>query len=313
MKLPPFVSLFVPTIVCSIALLGGAPASAGEPPGGAIDRIEGFSAAQRAVTVPFADCAGHICVEVSLNGAGPFHFLLDTGSRNVLTRKVFDQLKLTEQGNVTIKGTGYQAEQGAITKIAETRLASLSLRDQSFIVIPAVGNSGLDGTIGFEWFRRCPILLDYPARRITLYDPARFNYEGKAKATPLTFSGLTPQIPGALDGVPGTFSIDTGSDLFLTLSLSFIAAHDLLEKYRPAGTVKSLGMGGTSTLLSGQGKLLQLGGLDIAAPVLEFPTLGKGVFAETEVAGNIGNGILKDLTLLFNYAGSTVYLDQGRR
>jgi predicted aspartyl protease len=312
LKTEPSLRGFVRAAVYGIALLAAA-AGAQELPEAAHDRIEGFSAANRAVTVPFTDCAGHICVDVSLDGAGPFHFLLDTGSRNVLTRKVFDQLHLTEQGNVTIKGTGYRSEQGAITKIGETRLAGLSLRDQPFIVIPAVGNSGLDGTIGYEWFRRAPILLDYPAHRITLYDPAHFSYEGRARATPLAFSGLTPQIAGALDGVPGTFSIDTGSDLFLTLSLSFIAAHDLLDKYRPAGTVKSLGMGGASTLLSGQGKLLHLGGLDIAAPVLEFPTLGKGVFAETEVAGNIGNGILKNLTLLFNYAGGKVYLDQGLR
>lgn len=301
----------------SIALLSAGAAQAADTTGPADGQvIHGFSAQAPSVTIPFEPCAGHICIAVRLNGAGPFHFLLDTGSRNVITRGVFDKLKLTQTASATIQGSGYGTEQGAVATVRETALAGLTLRDQAFIVIPpaaggaAARDAALDGTLGAEWFQRCPILIDYAARSLTLYDPAGFHYTGKGKAAPLTFSGLTPQIDGQLDGVQGRFTIDTGSDLHLTLSTGFVASHDLLDKYAPAGVVHSIGMGGASTLLTGQAGTLTLGGIAIDKPRLEFPTLSLGAFAASDVAGNLGDGILRQINWLFDYRQRTVYLEK---
>lgn len=309
-------SLF--TIV-ALLLAGAAQAAAqsaadGAPADGRL--IEGFTAQAPSVTIPFEPCAGHICIAVRLNGAGPFRFLLDTGSRNVITRTVFDQLKLTKTASATIQGSGYATERGAVATVRETRLAGLTLREQAFIVIPpaagaaAAREAALDGTLGAEWFQRCPILIDYAAHSLTLYDPARFHYTGRGKPAPLSFSGLTPQIDGQLDGIQGRFTIDTGSDLHLTLSTGFVASHDLLDKYSPAGVVHSIGMGGPSTLLTGQAGTLTLGGIAIARPRLEFPTLSLGAFAASDVAGNLGDGILRQMNWLFDYRQRTVYLEK---
>lgn len=290
-----------------------ASACAGARAGMPTQPIEGFSAATPSVTIPFEPCAGHICIAVRINGAGPFHFLLDTGSRNVITRAVFDRLGLAQTGSATIQGSGYDTEHGAITTVRETRLAGLTLRDQPFIVIPSPAPGAatpLDGTLGAEWFQRCPILIDYAARRLTLYDPASFRYAGKARPLPLSFSGLTPQIDGLLDGVPGKFTIDTGSDLHLTLSTGFVASHDLLDKYAPRGVVHSVGLGGPSTLLTGHAGTLTLGAVAIDAPRLEFPTLSLGAFAESDVAGNLGDGVLRQANWLFDYGRRTVYLEK---
>ena len=300
------------SLLTSIALFlsGVAQAATGSADG---EIIQGFSAQAPSVTIPFEPCAGHICIAVRLNGAGPFHFLLDTGSRNVITRTVFDQLKLTRTASATIQGSGYGTEQGAVATVRETRLAGLTLRDQAFIVIPpaaSAAGASLDGTLGAEWFQRCPILIDYAAHSITLYDPARFHYTGKGRPAPLSFSGLTPQIDGLLDGVAGRFTIDTGSDLHLTLSTGFVASHDLLDKYAPSGVVHSIGMGGASTLLTGHAGMLTLGGVAIARPRLEFPTLSLGAFAASDVAGNLGDGILRQANWLFDYRQRTVYLEK---
>lgn len=308
-------------IVLVLALSCGTTTASAEAPAGShsaaaaatMPAILGFSAATPSVTIPFEPCAGHICIAVRINGAGPFHFLLDTGSRNVITRAVFDKLGLAQTGDATIQGSGYDTEQGAITTVRETALAGLTLRDQPFIVIPspaAGSGANLDGTLGAEWFQRCPILIDYAARKLTFYDPASFRYAGKAKPTPLSFSGLTPQIDGQLDGVAGKFTLDTGSDLHLTLSTDFVASHDLLDKYAPAGVVRSVGLGGASALLTGQAGMLTLGGVAIAAPRLEFPTLALGAFAESDVAGNLGDGILRQMNWLFDYGKRTVYLEK---
>nr|WP_315395653.1 retropepsin-like aspartic protease [uncultured Duganella sp.] len=271
--------------------------------------MQGFSAARPTVTIPFEPCDAHICVMLTLNGQGPFKFILDTGARNVLSDKLYRRLQLPAQGVAVLSGLGQQTERGVLTTVRQVGLAGLTLERQAFFTSPTLDNLPIDGTIGYEWLSQTPTLIDYAARRLTFHDPERFVYSGTAAATPLSFHDKTPQIEAVLDGLPGKFTIDTGSDFSLTMSKPFVERHGLVEKYRAGDTVQTAQViGGTTEVLQTRGKLFELGGVRIADPTLELSTRGGGTMNSPTLAGNISNGILRQLSILFDYQGGKVYI-----
>ena len=138
-------------------------------------------------------------------------------------------------------------------------------------------------------------------------------YRGGAAATPLSFHDKTPQIEAVLDGLPGKFTIDTGSDFSLTMSKPFVDRYGLVEKYGAGDTVQTAQViGGTTQVLTTRGKLFELGGVQIADPTLELSTRGGGTLNSPTLAGNISNGILRQLNILFDYQGGKVYIEPNK-
>ena len=275
--------------------------------------MQGFSAGRAAVTVPFEPCEAHICVMLTLNGQGPFKFILDTGARNVISDKLYRRLRLPAQGVAVLSGLGQQTERGVLTTVQQVGMAGLTLERQAFFTSPTLDHLPIDGTIGYEWLSLTPTLIDYAARQLTFHDPERFVYRGAAAATPLSFHDKTPQIDAVLDGLRGKFTIDTGSDFSLTMSKPFVDRHGLVEKYRAGEQVQTAHViGGTTEVLKTRGKLFEMGGVHIADPALELSTQGGGALNSPTLAGNISNGILRQLSILFDYQGGKVYIEPNK-
>lgn len=271
--------------------------------------IVGFNAGKRSVTIPFEPCQAHICVALTLNGQGPFRFILDTGARNVISNKLHRRLQLPVQGVAVLSGMGESRERGMLTTVQQLGLAGLTLERQAFFTSPTLDNLPIDGTIGYEWLALTPTRIDYAARQITFYDPQDFVYRGAATAIPLTFHDRTPQVPAKLDGLPGMFTIDTGSDYSLTMNQSFVERHGLVEKYGAGDVVQTAqGIGGKSRVLATQGKLFEIGAVRIVDPTLELSTHAGGLLKGDAIAGNISNGILRQLDIVFDYQGGKLYL-----
>ncbi|MET0265452.1 MAG: retroviral-like aspartic protease family protein [Duganella sp.] len=271
--------------------------------------ITGFSAARPAVTIPFEPCQAHICVALTLNGQGPFRFILDTGARNVISNKLHKRLQLPVQGVAVLSGMGEQRERGMLTTVRQIGLAGLTLDHQAFFTSPTLDNLPIDGTIGYEWLSLTPTEIDYAARQLTFHDPQDFVYRGAARAIPLSFHDKTPQVAATLDGLPGMFTIDTGSDYSLTMNKSFVDRHGLVAKYGAGEVVQTArGIGGNSRVLATQGKLLEIGDIRITTPTLELSTHAGGLLNGNAIAGNISNGILRQMNILFDYQGGKLYL-----
>ncbi len=270
--------------------------------------MQGFSAARPAVTVPFEHCHGHICIMLSLNGQGPFRFVLDTGARNVMSDKLYKLLQLPAEGRGTLSGVGEQAERGALTTVRQIAVGGLTLAQQPFFTSPTLDELPIDGAIGYEWLWSTPTLIDYAHQQLTFYDPATFVYQGAGSAIPFSFRDKTPQIEGVLDGLPGRFTIDTGSDDTLTLAKAFVDSNGLVDKYQAGGALRvSRGVGGVARTLATRGTLFEIGGVRIANPALELSRQPQGALG-ADLAGNISNGILQQFSVLFDYQRGTVYM-----
>jgi hypothetical protein len=45
----------------------------------------------------------------------------------------------------------------------------------------------IEGVLGVNLFRRYVVVIDYPAKTLALYEPARFAYQGPGEIIPLRF------------------------------------------------------------------------------------------------------------------------------
>ncbi|HBL26160.1 MAG TPA: hypothetical protein DD490_04920 [Acidobacteria bacterium] len=279
-------------------------------------RLDDVSLADGALstTLPFELINNHIYVDVQVNGR-PLRVMLDTGGVNVLTPASAEALGLQGEGSFQARGTGEKTESFGLTRVNEVRIGAATVRDQVFYVMPfrdldKVEGVPLSGLVGFEVFKRFVVRIDYAARRLTLTRPDAFQEPPGAVAVPFTFDEMTPQIEGKLDGIAGKFTIDTGSRSSLDVTRPFAETHRLADK--PGKKIEALagwGLGGGVRGLVTRSGLLELGPVQVPAPVTTLALQKRGSLTDPYVAGNVGGGILRRFTVTFDYQRQQIWFE----
>jgi PDZ domain/Aspartyl protease len=269
-------------------------------------------------TVPFQLVNNHIYVDVRLNGKGPFRLLCDTGGSNFVTPEVAKELGVEAQGALEVRGAGEKSEDVALTRIGMVELGGASVRDQLFLVLPftelsAVEGLSVQGLVGYEIFKRFVVTIDYPRRTLTLHAPGTFREDGRGVAVPFRFAEHIPEVDGALDGIPGTFWIDTGSRASLSIESAFAEKHGLARRYGArVKAVTGWGIGGAARGLLARAQRLTLGeAVAIDRPVMDISIHDKGGPANRYLAGNVGGAILKRFVVTFDYEKQRVVFAPG--
>ena len=166
----------------------------------------------------------------------------------------------------------------------------------------------MDGIVGFEVLKRLIARVEYAKGELTFFLPDAFHEPAGTTAVPFTFEGETPQVEGAVDGVKGLFTIDTGSRSSLTLNSPFAAEHGLQAKYAPRiEAVSGWGVGGGVRSLMTRAKLLEAGGVQVPEPVTDLALARKGALANRYLAGNVGGGVLRRFDVTFDYGRQRLY------
>jgi hypothetical protein len=260
------------------------------------------------VSVPFELLNNHIYLDVKLDGKGPFRLLCDTGGANIVTPDLAGTLGLTPQGALQGRGVGDKSEDVGLVKVGTLEVGGATLRDQVFAVYnlgPMTGAEGVpaNGLIGYEVFKRFVVRVDYERRALTLTLPAAFSYHGEGVVVPFKFKGHIPQVEGAIDGISGSFDIDTGSRASVDLLGPFVEEHGLRARYAPKlEGVAGWGVGGPARAQFTRAGSLRLGGLEVSRPVIELTLQTKGAFSDKYVAGNVGGALLSRFNVTFDYS-----------
>ena len=272
-----------------------------------------IAAGKTTATVPFEFLNNHIFVKIRLDGQGPLNVVFDTGGMNVVTPEVAKRLGLESEGAIQGRGVGEKSEDVGITKVKEMRLGDVTLANQVFYVFPLkdmdkVEGVPVDGIIGYEVFKRLVVRIDYENKMATLTLPEAFKADGAGTAVPFTFDEQTPQVEGRIDGIPGRFSLDTGSRSSLDLLGPFAETHGLVAKYAPKlEMVTGWGVGGGVRSAVARGSLLELGSVQVPSPVTEIARTKSGAYTDRYLAGNVGNGVFRRFTVTFDYSRQQVY------
>jgi hypothetical protein len=263
-----------------------------------------FPAGRASVEVPFEAMSGHLFVKVMLDGRGPFRMLLDSGGANVLTAD-------------TVRAVvGADGGMPRTILVSSTSIEGVELGNQRYLVADidaflrrVEGIDDIAGVIGLEWFVRMPIRIDYARGRLVLYEPSKFKPSGTKVA--VAKRGRLPQVRGSIDGVEGLFEVDTGSRGSLTLTPAFAAANPEIEKRLAPKNVAITGAGvqGRVRASLARAKSLKLGAVEVPNPIVAVPK-GEGEAAKTEVAGNVGFGLMRQFAVTYDLPNDALYFER---
>jgi PDZ domain-containing protein/aspartyl protease len=264
-------------------------------------------------TFPFQLVNNHIYADVKIDGKGPYVFIFDTGGLNLVTPNLAKQLGLNVEGGMDARGAGADTMKAGMTRVSRVDLGGATLKDQAFMSLPLdqmanVEGMDMPGMIGFETFRRFVTRVDYGHRTITLIDPKRFDASDAGTAVPINFDGNDVEVQGSYDGIAGRFIIDTGARQTLTLSTPFVADHHLRDAAKSGEATTGWGVGGPTKSYVVHGGTLMIGKVAVDGPLVLLSTDKAGDSAASELAGNIGGGLLKRFVVTFDYERNTMYL-----
>ena len=214
------------------------------------------------------DLHDRMTVPVRIGQAGPFDFLVDTGSeRTVLAQGIAMRLKLPTTGQGLLIGVaGTQ-----LVDLVEVREINLGRRSFYDLTAPLLEehNIGADGIIGLDSLQDQRVLLDFDKNRMAIGDAATLGgnrgYDIVVQAR--RRSGQLIMTNALVDGVRTDIVIDTGSDS----SMGNRALQRALSKRRKGGTTQLLSVTGQSiTADISLVRELKLGSISMNNSVLVF-------------------------------------------
>jgi predicted aspartyl protease len=149
-------------------------------------------------------------VPVTINGAGPFRFLVDTGAQaTVVTPRVTDALGLVPNGRATLVAMASRSVVDTITldglEFAGRRFNNLTtplLRDRDI---------GADGIIGLDALQDLRVVIDFRDDTISIDDAPKGNNGYEIVVRARRKFGQMVITDAVIDGVRTAVIIDTGS------------------------------------------------------------------------------------------------------
>ena len=266
------------------------------------------------VTVPFRLLNNHVYVQATVNGKGPYTFIVDTGGHTLLSPELVKDVGLKAVGQAVTSGAGDGHDTSGFVHFDEIAIGAVRLKDQmgfaTRIYEPAIEGIPVHGMVGFELIRRMVTTLDYGNHTITFTDPARFRPSpALGVAVPFVFYDHLPNVLGSAMGYPARFDIDTGSRGEVDFTSPFVNAHNLRARFaKGASAVTGWGVGGPARDYMVRLSSLMLGPVkvdDIAAGLSEAKG---GSISDPNYEGNVGSALLKRFVVTFDYAHQVMYL-----
>ena len=278
------------------------------------------------VRTPFLYGSKCVQVKVSINGAAPADFILDTGaSLSVLDKDFASHLNLKAEGSSSVQGIADSGEMqfarvgsialaapdGASAALNDFRVALLDLSEGAEVVLwrrPA-------GILGADFLGRFVVDLDYDSLMVALYDPASFQYRGGGAGIPFELHQGLPVVDMTLDGkCSGKFLVDVGNSFHFVVHGSSVRACQLFgTKMRPEVEVVGGGVGGGFISTLCRLDSLRIGPYACMQPVAALALHTQGGVGSKDLAGNIGNSVLERFRCTFDYGHKILYLEPGRR
>lgn len=276
-----------------------------------------FKDGKTSTTVPFELIDNRIFVKIKTASSEPLWMIFDTGGGNSLTPDAADKLGLKTKSRNPVSGVGEKKIQATEGRLDQYELGDIVMKDQDFWVFDlspiqrAFKFEKLDGIIGYEILRNCVATIDFDQKVIHFTDSDRFQETKFAQGKKIGFrlSSDKPVIQAQVNGIPSEFLVDTGDRSAFTLFKKFAAAQKLEQNFGSKEMVTGYGVGGPVPARLGKTSLV-LGSGEVTLPdvLTRLPTTTKGYFAESPLAGSIGNEVLKRYIVSFDYSRKVMTL-----
>jgi len=278
---------------------------------------------RKSVSMRFKLIRNLVIIQVRINNKGPFNFILDTGvGLMIMTNpKMVDSLDLVSKRTIKIVGLGegdaYEAYVTPALKIdipgltsydvAATILKTDHFNLSNFVGIP------ISGLLGYEFFNNLAVKLNFADSTLTVYKPHDTRLFRQGTKIPITIEAHKPYVQTLVAMPNGTIQqckmvIDLGAGHPVSLE-NMIKKHGLPQNFIAANL--GVGLAGPISGFLSRIDEIDIGKFKIKKVITSFPndydttTLKYMTVARD---GNIGLGVLKRFTVVFNYQESVIYL-----
>ncbi len=211
--------------------------------------------AVKPIVVPFELLESrHMAVQVKVNGKGPYRLVFDTGApMNLVTNKLAKDSGLLDAKSK--KGGGFFGSRGGVTiktlEIGDAKIENVPTQVMDHPTVAAIAEvvGPLEGIIGFPFFSRYKMTVDYQKKELTLipngYEPGDYMEELTAKLMTMQGKkGSEPKIVAAA-GVWG---------LVVTKDAADEEAGVVIEKIHAGGAAATAGLKPGDRLLTIDGR-----------------------------------------------------------
>jgi hypothetical protein len=288
------------------------------------ERPIAWKGSKGSLQVPFGYGAKSVLVKVSINGAPPVDFILDTGaSLTAIDKDYALELGIHAEGDASVQGIAASGSMrfGNVKSIALSGDgASVTLRDFRAALLDFSEGSKMvlwkeaHGLLGADFLSRFAVEIDYDAQTVRLFDPAKFTYQGKGEPIPFELHQGIPVVEMTLDGrCTGKFLVDVGNSFHTTVHGSMVRSCRMLGRKRNEVQVMGGGIGGGFVGTLCRLDSLQIGPFGWSEPVATLALHTGGGIGSQEISGNIGNDLLERFRCTYDYAHQTLYLEPGKR
>jgi hypothetical protein len=269
-------------------------------------------------TLPFTlFTGGVVLVKAKLDDfPDTLNFIMDTGSGGIsLDSTTALHLKLpTVPSDKTILGIAGIRQVRFIynqtLRLPGLAVDSLNFHVNDYDILTSVYGEQVDGIIGYNFFSRYIVKVDFDSSRVYVYSRGTFKYPKGGYMLRPVFAGLPIQTARIMNGrdVLGRFYFDTGAGLCVLLSSDFVSDSSLLEPKQKIFSTQAEGLGGKASMRLTAVREVKLGPyrfrkvpayiFDDDYNVTSYPNLG----------GLLGNDILRRFNVILNYEHREIYL-----
>lgn len=218
---------------------------------------------------------------VSINGAGPYRFLVDTGAeRSLMATEIATRLALPRVRAVMIEGI-LRGQRGELVEIESLRMGSLVCPALEVPVLPRA-MLGVDGFLGLDVLDRHRVVFDFSAETLSVTRRQGFFaawWEGREEAVVHTLgtSGRLRATDCVVNGVRAAAFVDTGAEVSVCNPALYAALEQRASNLQLiGGPVELSGVTGGTII----GLAINVNNIDLGELHLAFTPL---VVAELEV------------------------------
>jgi len=267
---------------------------------------------------PFKQFSGGVMVLQAQFGdiKDSLNFILDTGSGGIsLDSATCAEFNIAlKASDTTITGIG------GIRKVSFAfdrslslpglKLEHLNFHVNNYEVLSSVYGEKVDGIIGYSFFSRYIVKIDFDSNMIEVYSPGKIDYPKYGTLLHPAFTNLPIQWLTIKERkkLGFNFYLDTGAGLCLLMSEQFARDSNILLRRRRPVVTQAEGMGGKLQMRLTIVKEVKIGPYKFKAVPTYLYKDDYNVTSYPFTGGLLGNDLLRRFNMIFNYPNHEIHL-----
>lgn len=273
---------------------------------------------------PFKLVRNLVVVQTYLNNKGPYNFVLDTGVGILLITdpNLIDSLNITQRRSIEIQGLASAARMEAwVTPSVMVSIAKVScpsvpaaILKKDFFGLSSYAGMPIHGLLGYEFFSSFGVKFDFVNMMVTAIPFDKLKPLRNSDRISLSVEDRKPYIQAKIDmpdkrNFPVKLIVDLGAGHPLLLENMISGYIGMPNRFIVANL--GVGLGGPINGYLSRIDTLSIGKFQLNNVITSFPAKDEtkvDYVYKVKRDGNLGIGVLKRFTVLFDYNSGSLYL-----